>query len=232
MARKEKLASKAEAAKAHVAGSKICVTQTLEHSQFGAVAYLWPRFWTFHSEIADAAFSELTDCHKRLLQVPVGPSNFRLIDDAKLLSDTYRCGTSMISNVVRTIQHFAEEIEGFVGKRLTGITVAERLGEAASISGLVIDTRCPGYVGFVQIWKMRDAVEHSTSRNTYAGELGGWDRVPLAWLLSDKAIFAYQDYRRWFERLAIQWDIKKAKYSQATTFEVVRGIVSEYPSKK
>jgi hypothetical protein len=138
----------------------------------------------------------------------------------------------MISNVVRAIQHFAEEIEGFSGGRLLGITVAERLSEAASLSGLTIDTKSPGYVGFIQIWKMRDAVEHPNSRNTYAGELGEWDRVPLAWLLSDKAIFAYQNYRSWLEELAVQWEGRKAQYSKETEFKIVRGIVSGHPSKK
>lgn len=79
---------------------------------------------------------------------------------------------------------------------------------------------------------LRDAVEHPKADNVYAGQQGRWDRVPLAWLLSDRSLRAYDRYHDWFTGLADEWEAKRGSYVCSAELQVQCGVRSELQFKK
>ena len=60
----------------------------------------------------------------------------RDIDNQKFIKNVYSAGTAMLSEVVRTVQHLAEEIQRTIGRLMTGKTVNERLRESAVVASV------------------------------------------------------------------------------------------------
>jgi hypothetical protein len=232
MGKNEKLTPNPELARSHAAGASVAPIQTLVHAQLGTIAYIWPRLWTYHYESSYDAYEQLTELHKQLVTFPVSSVNMRLITDQAFLKSIYKVGTSMVSDVVRTIQHFTEEIERTTQRLISGTTVNDRLREAVAAAGLDLDLTDPGYAALVEMQLPRDAIEHPKENNVYAGLPGEWDKVPLAWLLSDRSVRAFDRYNEWFESLAQAWEAKRDSYTQPADLQVERGLGSRYPFKK
>lgn len=112
----------------------------------------------------------------------------------------------MVSNAVRAVQHLAEEIERTHRTGLQGKTVQERIRSAAALFSQCDYSADPDYAGLNEITKIRDAIEHPQAHNTYSGDKNAWDTVPLAWTFSDRSLDAWQRFRRWFERVASDWE--------------------------
>lgn len=57
--RKTKVRSNPALAKPHEVGANVAVIQLLTHAQYGAIAYLWPKFGVFELRLADEAYAKL-----------------------------------------------------------------------------------------------------------------------------------------------------------------------------
>jgi hypothetical protein len=230
--RKIKTKSNPALAKAHEVGANVAVIQMLTHAQYGAIAYRWPRFWSFELELANDSFAELKRLHEEVLKLPVGDDKIRSIYDLDFLKDIYCAGSDMVSHACRSVQHLAQEMERTSGRVLSATTASDRIREAATQFGLDDHHLDEGFQGFVEILGVRDAIEHPQTDNTYQGDHGRWDEVPLAWILSERGLQAYERFVQWIEKLVTDWESHLKDNSGAPkTFTVERGIESQLQVK-
>lgn len=217
----------------HPTGGKVEVMQPVVHERLGALGYIWPRHWVDHLRRADAAYERLVELHDRLEDVPLGTDNRRLLPVDDYLFDVYGVGTDMVVNVALTMQHLAEEIERHTTPVADPGPVAERVRNAAATAGLGPPATRPGWDGFVEIARIRDAIEHPKPGNTYNALDGQWDRVPLAWMLSERPLAAYGRFGSLVEWLAGEWETTRERLKKPGTLTVSkRGLRSELPAKK
>jgi hypothetical protein len=217
----------------HSAGTEVAVMQPLVHARLGALGYIWPRHWVAHLGRADAAYERLVELHDRLEDVPVDNGNRRLLPVDDYLFDVYGTGTDMVVNSALTVQHLAEEIERSTTPVAAPGPVAERIRNAAMTAGLGEPADQPGWAGFVEIVKVRDAVEHPKPGNTYNGQDGQWDRVPLAWMLSERPLAAYGRFGSLVDWLAGEWETTRERLKKPGTLTASqRGLRSELQAKR
>jgi hypothetical protein len=139
----------------------------------------------------------------------------------------------MVVQTVLTVQHFAEEVERTTVPNLDPGPITERLREAASVAGLVSPATLSGWDGFVEILKIRDAIEHPKPGNTYNARDGEWDRVPLAWMLSERPFAAYAGFSAVIDAMATEWEAgAEARKKPGTLTVSKRGLRSDLPAKK
>ncbi|MHB1130564.1 MAG: hypothetical protein ACYC06_11110 [Ilumatobacteraceae bacterium] len=232
MGRKPKFKSNPALAKPHAAGAPICVMQELVHAQYGPIAYRWPQHWAFEIHLADESCDRLAALHLEVLELPLNASNMRNIFDIDFLEDIYCAGTDMVSHAIRAIQHLGERMEREMGSELKAATAMERIKEATSFFGINDYSEHASYQGFVELLPIRDAIEHPRAANIY-GVGNDWDKVPLAWMLSERGLQAYERFRTWFDLLVTDWESYCTAHAQPTTLNIVeRGIESTLQSKK
>lgn len=169
--------------------------------------------------------------HLEVLKLPLDASNMRNIFDLDFLEDIYCAGTDMVSHAVRAIQHLGERMECKMGSELQATTAMERIKEATTFLGINNHSDHPGYQGFTELLQIRDAIEHPRASNIY-GVGNDWDKVPLAWMLSERGLQAYERFRTWFDLLVTDWESYCTAHPQPTTLSIERGIESTLPSKK
>jgi hypothetical protein len=206
--------------------------QLLVHERFGAIGYAWPRHWMFHYSSAQRAAEELTRHHDKVLQHEPGPSAIRAITDEVFLQEVYDTGNSMVSNAVRAVQHLAEEIERNYNIQLRSSTIEERINEAAALFSADVYNADIDYAGLGEMRGIRDALEHPQSGNTYSTDANTWDRVPLAWMLSNRSLDAWGRFDRWFKRISGDWERHVPTLARPGTITVERGLESFSPFKK
>ncbi len=232
MGRAVRLEGNPKLAKPHTKGATVTLTQDLNHAQYGGVAYQWFRLMIVELALAEQSRDHLRDQHSVVLAMPVDVSNIRTIDDLDFLADVYDAGSGMVSHVVRAVQHLAVEMQR-EGQPLLATTVADRLQEAARGLGINDCSDEPDYQGFVEIVRIRDAIEHPRDENLYQGDKNRWDEVPLAWMLSERGLQAYERFERWITRVADDWNAYLQAHPRTITFDVVkRGVESLLPAKK
>ena len=231
MGRKTKLESNAALAKPHSVGAKINVIQVLAHSEFGAISYLWPKHWVFEIHLADKAFAKLEALHQELLKLPVNNSNMRMVSNFELLEDIFCAGSDMVSHAARAIQHLCECMEREMGRDLIAMSSTERIKEATAFFGLDDFNEHNGYQGFIEILRIRDAVEHPKMANILRGG-NEWDEVPLAWMMSERGLQAYTKFDSWFELIVEEWGVYSESHSRPMELTLKRGIMSKLQSKK
>jgi len=234
MGKKTKLRSNPALAHPHAAGAKVQRIQILAHSQYGAICYVARRFWALHANLAGKSYEKLERLHRRVLTHPVDASNMRTLANDEVLQRFYGEGSSMISNSVRAIQHLAQEMEQYSESGpLTRTTALGRLREATSRFAIELDEQHPGHQAMAEMILIRDAVEHPTQSNVFTGDPNHWDRVPLAWMLSDRPTTTFPHFAEWFANLVDQWELTIEKLPKETvTLNIQRGIQSDLPSKK
>jgi hypothetical protein len=201
----------------------------LVHDPLGTIAYAWPIHWRFHLIIADRAYERLATIHNQIEQLPPNNDDIRLVFDEDLLVEGYACGTSMVSNAVRTIRHLAREIFGQTDKPPKSTTAPEEIREATQVAGIDCRLSHPGYDDFGEIVRVRDAIEHPDQSNVYQDR--AWEQVPLAWLLSHHSLKGFVGFREWLDEIAGDWASLLATEPGAT-LTVERGMRSRHSAKK
>jgi len=228
MGRNPRLKASPSRASDHAEGTTVVPIHLAVHQQLGTIGCQAFRLWTVHYEHSFDSFEQLTALHQRLVEFPVNErAAVRLISDVGYLKDIYRCGTTMVSEAVRTIQHFCEEIERTTGHPPVGSTVNERLRNAAASAGLELDLSSPGYAALTELQSQRDAIEHPTEERVYASSPEHWDRVPLSWFLSERSLRCFERYEQWFSGLATAWEAISPSFARAGELQVERGIGSD-----
>jgi hypothetical protein len=215
----------------HAAGSEIFILQTLVHNPVGAIGYDWPNHWVLHFTIADAAYDRLSELHATVAAIESAENKVRLVADSDLITRIYDSGTSMVSNLTRSVTHLAQQMSDQTQKPLTAQRTIDRIREATGNAGIDCRTGHSGYHGIGEIIRVRDAVEHPSAETLYRMDTD-WDRVPLAWLFSDLSLKAYRGAREWLQLIAKDWNAWQEHRSGPTTLTVERGVYSRVPSKK
>ena len=233
MGRTTKLQGDPALAKPHAAGATIALLQTLTHDPFGAIGYSWSEFWLFEAQLADDSFDKLKALHQRVFELPLDASTMRSIHDKELLKAIYAAGTDMVSHATRSVQHLAECMERVKGTTLRETNATGRIREAVALFGLDDHSTDPGYQGFVELLGIRDAVEHPTRERIFQGDPSQWDKVPLAWLISDRGLKAFERHSSWLHLLVDDWEAYCQANLQPKTLVIgSRGLKSIMPAKK
>jgi hypothetical protein len=219
-------------AQPHQEGAAVYLVQQLVHEPVGALAYRWSAQWQAHANLAQGAAQELELVHAQLVDVPELSGHVRLVPDA-LATTAYEAGSSMVSNVVRTLRHLAAAMVWEANIVIEYGRALDELRDATGKVGLDPLINSPGYHGAAEIVQVRDALEHPKTSNLYQGNDTDWDKVPLAWILSNRSLAAYNAYVGWLNRLGADFEAwRAARPPQPTTLTVERGIGSRYPMKK
>lgn len=233
MGRNQKLKSDPSRGKEHQAGAPAQVVQVIAHNQLGAICYVWPRHWVFHARAAEQAANQLATLHQRLVQFPVhGESSLRSVDDLEYIEAVYRAGTQMVVQAILTLQHLCEEIERTTHVELRGSSLDDRLREALAAANLTPPAQRSGHAKFVELEGIRDAIEHPKQENVYNGDPGQWDRVPLAWLLSERGLLAFVGYADFTKSIVDDWEARKQELDMPGELTIERGIHSQLQFKK
>lgn len=211
MGKSTKLIDDSNLHRAHDAGAKVVPIQVLAHSKFGTIAYQWPRHWVFHGRSAGAARDDLTRLHKRVLKLPVDNTDMRSIYDMAFLQDIYATGCRMVVESILAIQHFCEEIERCTKSVPSEGDLIERLDAALKAAQLNISKKTKGYASLIELLKIRNAIEHPKPENTYSGDSNNWDRVPLAWFISDRSINNFDSFYNFLNGLNKRWTLRLEK---------------------
>lgn len=214
------------------AGANVAVTQLLVHDPLGTIGYFWPIHWACHVNIAHADYERLVAIHEEIAKLDPGPNKVRLVSDELLLRDAYDCGSSMVSNAVRSIRHLTQAMATHGIAPLTTHRAIEQIKEATAALGIDCRITDPGYDAFGELVRIRDAIEHPTESNVYQGTDSTWDQVPLAWILSDRSVKTYVAYRHWFDLVVRDWKALLAADAQPATLTIERGMASKHPAKK
>jgi hypothetical protein len=191
---------------------------------------VWPRHWVYHYNLAKAAADHLAELHEAVLEIEPDANHMRLVADEELLQDLYGTGSALVGNAVRAVQHLAEEIERGRKATLRGHAVEERINEALGLFTSDDYRVDPDYPGLIDLTEIRHALEHPTGANTYND--AEWDRVPLAWILSNRSLDAWAKFDRWFQRVATAWEEHRQQNPEPATLTVERGMESGLHLKK
>ncbi len=231
MARSIKTGPTGQAA-THAEGSQVRVIQMLVHEPVGSLAYNWGPLTGRHAQTAEDAYKRLVEVHASLVEIQPLPGFTRLVPD-DMATGAYECGSSMVSNVVRTIRHFALDIASRVQREPEEGRAIDELRSAAGMIGLDVRVRSAGYQALAEIVRVRDAIEHPKLGNVHQGGDADWDHVPLAWILSDRSRKCYDAYELWIEPIVKDWHAwLEAQPKVTQTLTVQRGMGSAYPIKK
>jgi len=87
----------------HEKGAQVAVVQILTHVPHGAVAYLWPRHWTYHIQCAERSASKILEIHRQVLMIVPGENAIRLVADETVIEDAYIAGGTMVSKGEKAI---------------------------------------------------------------------------------------------------------------------------------
>ena len=240
MGKKLKLVSDPKIAKPHEAGAVIELTQPVLHNQFGAIHFITPQFYPYHFNRAEKAFRELNGFQDKILALPVNSDNSRMISDLELLGNIYDAGFDMVVHLYIGFDHFLLDMLMNVindQERRKQMNKWEAMMRLNYVLKNIINRKdfinSSGYSKFAEIETKRHAFNHPTTRRIYNGNLGQWDEVPLAWIISGKYKEAYEEARKLFEELNKIWEVEKEKYKKpGTLINVQRGIKSLHPVKK
>lgn len=239
MAKKLRLVSDPALAKPHEAGAVVELTQTLLHVQFGAIHYLSPKMHPYHLKEANIAFEKLESFQEKILALPILPGNARMISDMDFLGEIHRYGFNLVVHTYLAFDHFLLEILMVAYQNNPDARKLwndrDMLGRVNHVIKRVLDKKelfqSKEYAGLADIEQRRHAFNHPTARRVYNGDLGAWDEVPLAWIISGKYKDPYLGAMKLFEELHALWEAEKGKYDRPGTLTVERGIKSLHPAQ-
>lgn len=232
--KRHKLRSDPAHVASHAAGASVTVIQLLEHDPFGTIAFPWQaNTWAHHYEATAEAAERLKALSGEILAVPADSTGTRVLSDEHLVRAIYLAGTSGLINAFLTVQHFCERLEAIADVPNHEGPIKERLGVCKQVIGLDA-TEHPRYWALAEITRVRNAVEHPHRDTSYSGENGDWDRVPLAWMISNRGVATLKAFLDWFEFLAdrlLEFEMVRPPQSMMLNLGM-RGMVSDVSPKK
>jgi hypothetical protein len=232
--KRHKLRSDPAHVASHAAGASVTLIQLLEHDPFGTIAFPWQaNTWAHHYEATAEAAERLEALSGEILAVPADSTGTRVLSDEHLVRAIYLAGTSGVINAFLTVQHFCERLEAIADVPNHEGAIKERLGVCKQVIGLDA-TEHPRYWALAEITRVRHAVEHPQRDTSYSGENGDWDRVPLAWLISNRGVATLKAFLDWFEFLAdrlLEFEMVRPTQSMMLNLGM-RGMVSDVSPKK
>jgi len=158
-------------------------------------------------------------------------SAMRTISDEQFVSEVYRTGTRAVLSAVLALQHLTAEIEFTTKVPLGTHDLIERIAMTARQIGFESHTSIGGWDAVPELIEIRHAIEHPTARNLYSQE--HWDKVPTAWMFSDRPSKAGDRFLQFFDAFASTWiEYLKALPKETVTVTAQRGMGSSLSVKK
>lgn len=234
--RRHELEWREDLAHAHEAGASVHCYQLLEHDPLGTIAFEWQaNTWVHHANASIAAVSELEVLATEVSAIEVDRTGMRNIDDTNpLLQKVYLAGTTAVLHGYLAVQHLCERVEC-----VTKATPDDEEGVIVRLRACtdplgISPSKLQHYDAFAEVVRIRHAIEHPKATTSYNGAPGGWDQVPLAWMLSNRSGTTLENFHAWFEELINSWDAwQAAQPEQPGTLTVgMRGVASKRPYKK
>ncbi len=204
------------------------------HETYGLINIAWPRYWVLHFKKWGREHERLVELDAKLLALPIEEGNQRSVMDDALLEPLYATGVELVLHAILAFAHLTLE---FGRVTATSIDPRNELSERLSSLLKVIEfkdvAQDPGWQGFIELHKYRDAIMHPAENNVYGADEGSWAQVPLAWFASGKAIRTSATTLQFFEELAQFWEQRKEAYDRPGILHAIkRGIKSLHPAKK
>jgi hypothetical protein len=221
----------------HEAGASVLLLQPSVHDRIGAVGILGPFMiqgrWAEHYEEAMSSFAEFEEIEARLVALPLDQdgSGIRSTGDTTFVSDVYRAGTRAVLSAILALQHLTAEIELVMKVSLDSQDLGTRLQIAMRSIGFASHATVTGFDSVPELERIRHAIEHPTAANLYSHD---WDKVPIAWMFSDRPLKVATLYGQFFDTFAEAWvEYLKNNPRDAVTWQgIQRGIGSAVPYKK
>ena len=234
MARKIRTQSDPALAEAHKAGAPVNRVQPSLHETYGLVWVPKPAYWPQHFKAAADRRVVLGELDVQVLETELGKSGSRVLS-ADLTNALYVAGAEAVIHTVLAVHQLVTEMELALKLRREPLdNLNTRLGVALGTidyKGLGTD---PRYGRFAELQEVRDALEHPEEATVYNSTEGDWDRVPIAWITSGKALTALDMSFSLFGDIVKAWsEYTKAHASGPGTLTgVTRGIRSLHAAKK
>lgn len=217
----------------HEAGATLTIVQQLEHERLGTIDYVWPRFWPTYLQASRDARDRLGVLHLDVDRVePHERLGTRHVPD-DIRDEVLTTMTTMVLSALLTIRYFVIEVEGTIQQ-----TVSDRPGDDLDrlrsicvAAGISDPGDRPGWSLVGELVDTRNRIEHPDQSTVYSTT--AWDRVPLAWGLTDRALDAFDAFDENFGSSATEWETRKSAYANAGTFDLIaRGLRSRRQPKK
>ena len=235
MARKVKKSTNPKLAQEHKKGAVVRYIKTLIHKNFGVIGFEFPHYWLMHYNYMYRSGEILKSLHQEIVKLPVDASNSRTLlnEPNELLWQIYHVGMDMVDNAVLCAKHLVLSIEHATKSTPTGREeLSERLISALKKIGFRDLSKDIGFQRLAEIINVRDRLWHPTLDNLNGSSETDWDTVPLAWMLSEKAIEAFEVVDPFLVELIDFWFEKSKDYKETKTFNVQRAIQFDHNFKK
>ncbi|HEX7096603.1 MAG TPA: hypothetical protein VF183_12015 [Acidimicrobiales bacterium] len=202
-----------------------------EHERLGAIAYEWPRYWPALLEASRQARDDLAALHDRIGRVPPGRDGSRTLF-YDFIEPAIAAHGHMILDAVLTTRYFVLELERVAQLQPAAVHDDLRRLRAACIgAGLDDPAQDERWPLLGELVGVRHRIEHPTQGTIYSAD--AWDRVPLAWSLTGRALECFDAFHSCFCDLANAWEARRTALARRGVFDVVqRGLRSRRPPKK
>ncbi len=210
--------------------------QLLEHDPLGTIAFEWQaNTWVHHANASIAAVAELEVLEAEVSAIEVDGSGMRsIVDDNPLLEKVYLAGTTAVLHGYLAVQHLCERVECVTNATPADEQrVLDRL-RACTVPLGISPSTLQHYGAVAEVVRVRHAIEHPKATTSYNGAPGGWDQVPLAWMLSNRSVTTLENFHAWFKELIDLWEawqVTQPKQPGMLTIGM-RGVASKRPHKK
>lgn len=181
---------------------------------------LLARVWTASRE----ARGVLGELHERVAAEAPGPSGTRSLS-YDFVVPAIAAHAQMVIGAVLTLRYFVLEMERWA--RLAPPSNAtddlDRFRAACVGAGLEDPAEREQWPAIGELVATRHRIEHPTQDTIYSRDQ--WDRVPLAWSLTNRALECFDAFDVAFAEIADAWDEHKAVFSKPGTFQIeARGL--------
>ncbi len=235
MAKKVKITSNPDLAQPHKKGAEVKWFQSLIHKPMGTISYEFPQYFAMYFDYADASYSQLKALEEELLKVPVD-NKCRILD---LNNDIYWSiffwGNHLILHIVLTVEHLVLCMQAALGTvpqtKEDSKELSERFLEALKGVGFRDIRSEIGFQKLTEIINIRNKIMHPHPTSLTIPSPEKWDNVPIAWILSEKDLDAYEKYRALILEIINYWYEEEKKYKTTVSLTVQRGIQFEHDVK-
>jgi hypothetical protein len=188
--------------------------------------------WAEHHQEAMIAFGEFADIERRVLESPVdSDGTMRSFHDPEFISEVYRTGTRAVLSAILALQHLTAEIEILTKATLGSLDLLQRVATTARKIGFESHTAIDGWDAIPELVELRHAIEHPTVGTLFSQE--NWDKVPTAWMFSDRPTKAGDRFLQFFDKFASRWmEYLEALPKETVTYNIQRGMGSDLSVKK
>ena len=223
MGKKVKVESDPKSAKSHAEGAVVELVQPAIHD-LGMIYIGHPYYWGMHARYANSGYQRLKKYIDQILQKQPDKTNVRSVHDFRFINKAYKATCDLVIHSYLTYEYFSLFVLTSVYLNVKHIlTVIIKKPELVNSSGYSML--------FQELEQTRHAINHPKNENIYNCGKNTWDKVPLAWGMSGKALKFFEESAKLFNETYKAWNAIEQTYSKPGTLTgVQRGIKSLHTS--